>query len=111
LDDAWVKAQAEHVQAVEDSTRNQAVPTKEQLLRAQDLKPINMLLLRTEAQLEHLKSEFRDLRVREAEHRNTNESTNSRSVLFSLLTIGALVCLAAWQLFYMRSYFRKKKLI
>jgi len=111
LDDSFVTAQAQHVREVEDAARNQAVPSKEQLLQPSDLKPINMLLLRTEAQLERLKAEFRDLRQREAEHRNTNESTNTRSVWLSMLTIGALVVLAASQLLYMRHYFRKKKLI
>lgn len=111
LDEKFTREQAAHERDVEAAAKVAAVPTQDQLLRAQDLKPINMLLLRTETQLERLKTEFRDLRAREAEHRNTNESTNTRSIWFSVLTIGALLVLAAWQLLYMRSYFRKKKLI
>lgn len=76
-----------------------------------DLHPINLVLIRTETQLERLKNEFRDFREREYAHRDTNESTNSRTVVFSLLTISALVVLALYQGYYMRSYFKKKKLI
>lgn len=76
-----------------------------------DLQPINLVLIRTETQLERVKNEFREFREREYEHRNTNESTNSRTVVFSLITIFALVILALYQGVYMRNYFKKKKVI
>lgn len=110
-EDEFYKQQQEYEKQANEAAKVQNVPGKEDLLSPHDLQPVNILLIRTESQLEKLKSEFREFRARESEHRNTNESTNSRTVSFSMLTIIALVILALWQGFYMRNYFKKKKLI
>ena len=39
------------------------------------------------------------------------ESTNKRVQNFALFTFVALVCLGTWQIFHLRSFFRKKYLI
>lgn len=75
------------------------------------MQPVNLVLIRTEAQLEKLKTEFREFRQREQEHRNTNESTGRRTLFISLGFLSLLVLLALWQGAYMRSYFKKRKLI
>lgn len=113
-EDDYYKQQREYEKQANDAAKNAKdanTPGKEDLLSPHDLQPVNILLIRTESQLEKLKGEFREFRARESEHRNTNESTNRRTVSFSLLTIIALVILALWQGFYMRNYFKKKKLI
>ena len=76
-----------------------------------DLAPLNVLLIRTESALEKLKGEFAEFRMREQEHRNTNESTGRRTLFISLGFLSLLVLLALWQGAYMRSYFKKRKLI
>jgi hypothetical protein len=46
------------------------------------------------------------LRVREQKLRDTNESTNERVKWFAFGTMGMLVGLGAWQIVYLRAYFR-----
>lgn len=46
------------------------------------------------------------LRIREQKLRDTNESTNERVKWFALGTMGMLVGLGAWQVVYLRAYFR-----
>ena len=50
-------------------------------------------------------------RAREEELRDTNESTADRVKWFSLVTIVVLLCLGLWQIFYLKQYFRSKKLV
>lgn len=51
------------------------------------------------------------LREREHKLRDTNESTNERVKWFALGTMAMLVALGAWQVVYLRAYFRSKHLI
>jgi uncharacterized membrane protein SpoIIM required for sporulation len=46
------------------------------------------------------------LRTREQKLRDTNESTNTRVKWFAFGTMGMLVALGAWQVVYLRAYFR-----
>lgn len=46
------------------------------------------------------------LRSREQRLRDTNESTNERVKWFAFGTMGMLVGLGAWQVVYLRAYFR-----
>jgi emp24/gp25L/p24 family/GOLD len=46
------------------------------------------------------------LRGREQKLRDTNESTNERVKWFAFGTMGMLVGLGAWQIVYLRAYFR-----
>jgi hypothetical protein len=46
------------------------------------------------------------LRSREQKLRDTNESTNTRVKWFAFSTMGMLVALGAWQVVYLRAYFR-----
>jgi hypothetical protein len=46
------------------------------------------------------------LRSREQKLRDTNESTNTRVKWFAFGTMGMLVALGAWQVVYLRAYFR-----
>ena len=50
-------------------------------------------------------------RAREEDLRDTNESTADRVKWFSILTIVVLLCLGLWQIFYLKQYFRSKKLV
>jgi hypothetical protein len=46
------------------------------------------------------------LRHREVKLRDTNESTNERVKWFAIGTMAVLVALGAWQIVYLRAYFR-----
>jgi hypothetical protein len=75
------------------------------------LKPVETELRRIEALVQEVVDEMDYLRAREQRLRDTNESTNNRVKWFGFGTIGMLVSLAAWQVVYLRAYFRSKHLI
>jgi hypothetical protein len=56
-------------------------------------------------------SEMDYLRTREQKLRDTNESTNNRVKWFGFVTMGMLVSLGAWQVIYLRAYFRYAELV
>jgi p24 family protein delta-1 len=70
------------------------------------LKPVESELRRIEASVNEIVQEMEYLRMREQKLRDTNESTNERVKWFALGTMGMLVGLGAWQVVYLRAYFR-----
>lgn len=75
------------------------------------LKPVEAELRRIEEVVGEIVTEMEYLRSREQKLRDTNESTNERVKWFGYLTMAMLVSLGAWQVVYLRSYFRSKHLI
>jgi hypothetical protein len=63
-------------------------------------------LRRIEELVGEIVSEMDYLRTREQKLRDTNESTNERVKWFAFGTMGMLVGLGAWQVVYLRAYFR-----
>uniref|UniRef100_A0A0C9RQS0 TSA: Wollemia nobilis Ref_Wollemi_Transcript_22349_1087 transcribed RNA sequence n=1 Tax=Wollemia nobilis TaxID=56998 RepID=A0A0C9RQS0_9CONI len=51
------------------------------------------------------------LREREEEMRNLNSSTNSRMAWFSIMSFFVCLSVAAWQLWHLKSFFERKKLL
>lgn len=81
-------------------------------IQAQEkLKPIETDLRRIEDIVSDIVTEMEYLRAREQRLRDTNESTNERVKWFAFGTMGMLVGLGAWQVVYLRAYFRSKHLI
>ncbi|KAH9864308.1 vesicle coat component [Plenodomus biglobosus] len=78
---------------------------------SEKLKPVEMELRRIEETVGEIVTEMDYLRTREQKLRDTNESTNERVKWFALGTMGMLVGLGAWQVVYLRAYFRSKHLI
>lgn len=78
---------------------------------ADKLKPNEVALRRIEEVVGEIVSELNYLKGREARMRDTNESTYSRVQFFSSLIIVLLVVLGAWQIQYLRSYFKAKHII
>ena len=68
-------------------------------------------LKRLEDLSESIVKDFSFMRVREEEMRDTNESTNARVLYFSVFSMLCLLGLATWQVIYLRSFFKSKKLI
>ncbi|CAG0880799.1 unnamed protein product [Cyprideis torosa] len=81
------------------------------LAEASKLKPLELELKRLEDLSESITRAFQYMRKREEEMRDTNESTNSRVLYFSLFSMCCLLGLATWQVLYLRKYFKAKKLI
>ncbi|XP_077530420.1 transmembrane emp24 domain-containing protein bai [Haemaphysalis longicornis] len=75
------------------------------------LKPLEMKLQQLEDLSEAVVKDFAYMRQREEEMRDTNESTNSRVLYFSIFSMCCLLGLATWQVLYLRRFFKAKKLI
>jgi hypothetical protein len=70
------------------------------------LKPVEKELRRMEESVGEIVTEMEYLKGREMRLRDTNESTNERVKWFAFMTMGVLVVLGAWQVVYLRAYFR-----
>lgn len=70
------------------------------------MKPLEVELRRIEEVVGEIVTEMDYLRTREQKLRDTNESTNERVKWFAFGTMGMLVGLGAWQIVYLRAYFR-----
>uniref|UniRef100_U5EYG5 Putative emp24/gp25l/p24 family of membrane trafficking n=1 Tax=Corethrella appendiculata TaxID=1370023 RepID=U5EYG5_9DIPT len=78
---------------------------------AAKLKPLEVDLKRLEDLSDAIVQDFALMRKREEEMRDTNESTNTRVLFFSVFSMCCLLGLATWQVLYLRRYFKAKKLI
>ncbi|XP_070576688.1 transmembrane emp24 domain-containing protein 10-like [Ptychodera flava] len=85
--------------------------TYDDIAKAEKLKPMEVELRRLEDLSESIVNDFAYMRSREEEMRDTNESTNSRVLYFAIFSMVCLLSLATWQVFYLRRYFKSKKLI
>jgi len=83
----------------------------EGLAEAAKLKPLEMQLKKLEDLSEAIVQDFAYMREREEQMRDTNESTSSRVLYFSVFGMCCLLGLATWQVLYLRRYFKAKKLI
>merc|ERR550532_1902516 len=83
----------------------------EDTAKAEKLKPLEIELRRLEDLSESIVNDFSYMKEREEHMRDTNESTNSRVLYFSMFSMMCLFALATWQVIYLRKYFKSKKLI
>jgi len=85
--------------------------TYNELAKAKKLKPMELELKKLEDLAEAIVSDFAYMKSREKLMRDTNESTNSRVLWFSIFSMAVLLGLALWQVFYLKRFFKAKKLI
>ncbi|KAK3093514.1 hypothetical protein FSP39_016656 [Pinctada imbricata] len=83
----------------------------EELAKAEKLKPLEVELRRLEDLSKSIVDDFEYMKSREKQMRDTNESTHSRVMYFSIFSMCCLLGLATWQVLYLRRYFKAKKLI
>ncbi|KAI2652260.1 Transmembrane emp24 domain-containing protein 10 [Labeo rohita] len=83
----------------------------QQIAKVEKLKPLEVELRRLEDLSESIVNDFAYMKKREEEMRDTNESTNTRVLYFSIFSMCCLIGLATWQVFYLRRFFKAKKLI
>ncbi|KAF9972950.1 vesicle coat component [Actinomortierella ambigua] len=81
------------------------------LVETERLKPLEIELRKIEGIVGEVMNTMEHLRAREERMRNTNESTNERVKWFSTLTLVVLVTSGLWQIFYLKRFFKKKRLI
>mmetsp|Transcript_5289 Transcript_5289/g.15055 ORF Transcript_5289/g.15055 Transcript_5289/m.15055 type:complete len:208 (-) Transcript_5289:164-787(-) len=72
---------------------------------------VKNLVAKLEAQTSDILDQQQYTITREAVHRNTAESTNSRVMWWTILEVVLLICLAGFQVYYLRSYFEVKQII
>eukprot|EP00049_Salpingoeca_infusionum_P004310 m.77143 g.77143 ORF g.77143 m.77143 type:complete len:210 (-) comp12503_c0_seq1:1767-2396(-) len=83
----------------------------EELGKAEKLKPMELQLRRLEDLSEAIVKSFATMREREHAHRDTNESTSEKMLHFSIFSMVCLLGLAGWQVWYLRRYFQRKKIL
>ena len=88
-----------------------AVKDYSDVVQKEHLRPLGLLFRRAEDKLADISREMEKSRDREAQLRDTNESTSNRIQWFSILSITVLLTISAWQMVYLRSFFRSKKLL
>ncbi|KAA3682449.1 p24 family protein delta-1 [Paragonimus westermani] len=81
------------------------------LAKAEKLKPVEAELKRLEALTDEIVRDFNNMHNKSNKMRNTNESTHSRVLYFSVFSMFTLIGFACWQVLYLRRYFKSKKLI
>lgn len=83
----------------------------EDTAKALVLEPIEKEFYQLEESISRLARELSQFKLNEEEMRDTNESTLNRLHVFALLSVLVLVGLGKYQIFYLRRFFRTKKLI
>ena len=81
------------------------------IAKKDNLNTIAAELKRMEELTKEIHEEMLTMKQREMEMRDMNESTNARVAWFSVSSLLICVGLSAWQLFYLRSFFERKKLL
>jgi len=83
----------------------------EEIANVGKLKPLEMELTKLEDLSASIVQDFEYMKKREEEMRDTNESTNNRVLYLSVFSMLCLLGLATWQVIYLRTFFKAKKLI
>ncbi len=82
-----------------------------QIAKKENLKPLEVEIRKVLDRAQELGRLMEEMKEREVRMRSLNEETNERVLWFSILSIVVLVALSAWQLYSLKSFFVKKKLI
>jgi len=82
-----------------------------EIATAQVFEPVEAALLYLEIQLKNLYKKVEDIREHEQKMELTSQSTQRRLVAFSCVTMFVLVAFGCWEIYYLKQYFRAKKLI
>ncbi|XP_043704317.1 transmembrane emp24 domain-containing protein p24delta3-like [Telopea speciosissima] len=79
--------------------------------RKEKIEGVELELRKLEGAVEAIHENLLYLKTREAEMREVSETTNSRVAWFSIMSLGLCICVSVLQLWHLKHYFRKKKLI
>ncbi|KAK4359067.1 hypothetical protein RND71_021296 [Anisodus tanguticus] len=83
----------------------------ESVARKEKIEGVELELVKLEGIVQAIHENLEYLKNREAEMREVSEKTNARVAWFSIMSLGICLVVAALQIFHLKSYFRKKKLI
>eukprot|EP01089_Gocevia_fonbrunei_P011169 TRINITY_DN242_c0_g1_i1.p1 TRINITY_DN242_c0_g1~~TRINITY_DN242_c0_g1_i1.p1 ORF type:complete len:207 (-),score=30.80 TRINITY_DN242_c0_g1_i1:55-675(-) len=77
----------------------------------ENLSQIQLIVRKMADEAEGILNEIRYMRKREERMRNTNESTNTRVAWLSVFSIVVLVALGVFQIFYLKRFFKSKRIV
>ncbi|GBG91788.1 hypothetical protein CBR_g53677 [Chara braunii] len=83
----------------------------EQFAKKEKLDTLELELRKLEEQAQAIHDEMLYMKERESEMRDLNELTNSRVAWFSISSLFICLAVAGWQLYHLKSYFERKKLL
>ncbi|KAK6945593.1 GOLD domain [Dillenia turbinata] len=79
--------------------------------KKEKLEGIELELRKLEGAVEAIHENLIYLKSREADMRTVSETTNERVAWYSIMSLGVCIAVSALQLWYLKSFFQKKKLI
>ena len=88
-----------------------AATTWGKIAKEEDVDVFTKSLRRLEADLTEVHETMLELRKLEADMRDKNEATNSRVVWMGMISLSVCVALAFWQIFYLKAFFKRKKVL
>ncbi|CAL5358421.1 hypothetical protein CsSME_00048311 [Camellia sinensis var. sinensis] len=83
----------------------------ESVARKEKLEGVELELRKLEGAVEAIHENLLYLKSREAEMRTVSETTNARVAWYSIMSLGICIVVSAMQLWYLKRFFQKKKLI
>ncbi|KAL6964371.1 hypothetical protein U1Q18_035426 [Sarracenia purpurea var. burkii] len=83
----------------------------ESVARKEKIEGLELELRKLEGAVEAIHENLLYLRSKEAEMRTVSEATNSRVAWFSIMSLGICIVVSVFQLWYLKRFFQKKKLI
>ncbi|XP_062077279.1 transmembrane emp24 domain-containing protein p24delta3-like [Humulus lupulus] len=83
----------------------------ESVARKEKIEGVELELRKLEGAVEAIHENLLYLKSKEAEMRNVSENTNARVAWFSMVSVSVCIAVSALQLWYLKRFFQKKKLI
>ncbi|KAK1384343.1 transmembrane emp24 domain-containing protein p24delta3-like [Heracleum sosnowskyi] len=83
----------------------------ESVARKEKIEGVELELRKLEDAIDTIHQNLIYLKTREAEMREVSETTNGRVAWYSIMSIGVCITVSVTQVFHLKRYFRKKKLI
>ncbi|KAL1820510.1 hypothetical protein ACET3Z_015379 [Daucus carota] len=83
----------------------------ESVARKEKLEGVELELRKLEGAIDAIHQNLIYLKSREADMREVSEITNGRVAWYSIMSIGVCIAVSVMQVFHLKRYFRKKKLI
>ncbi|XP_015582238.2 transmembrane emp24 domain-containing protein p24delta3 [Ricinus communis] len=83
----------------------------ESVARKEKIEGVELELRKLEGAVEAIHENLLYLKSREAELRTMSETTNARVAWFSIMSLGVCILVSALQLWHLKRFFQKKKLI
>ncbi|EFJ31826.1 hypothetical protein SELMODRAFT_74858 [Selaginella moellendorffii] len=109
----WMHSHADNVPASIELDWKFGVAAKDwaSIAKKEKLEGLELELRRLEDVVDSIREEMYYLRDKEAEMRGVNETTNARVAWFSIMSLFLCLMVAAWQLWHLKSYFERKKIL